>query len=89
MGNRFSIEAAFDALQEIGRVFDGFVQSFVNPAVSDRLGLSRAEYLKAVEEGAPSHDPNNLPEYVGHPFDIINGNEPAFMEDDSLSWTWL
>lgn len=53
MGNQFSIEAAFDALQEIGRVFDGFVQSFVNPTVSNQLGLSRAEYLKAVEDGAP------------------------------------
>lgn len=54
----------------------------INPIDSEQLGLSRAEYLKAVEEGAPSHASDNLPAYVGHPFDIINGNEPTFTEDD-------
>lgn len=54
----------------------------INTVASEQLGLSRAEYLKAVDEGVPSHDFNNLPEYVGHPFDIINGNEPAFAEGD-------
>lgn len=82
MGDQLKIEGLFDTLQDIGETFAGFVRKSVNPTVSEQLGLSRAEYLKAVEDGVASHDSEGLPEYTGHPFDIIKGNEPMFTEDD-------
>ena len=82
LNGQSNIGMIFDVLQDIREAFAGFVQRYVNPAVSDQLGLSRSEYLKAIEGGVPSHDSNNLPEYAGHPFDIVNGNEPAFGKDE-------
>lgn len=82
MGERLDLGSLVDALQDIGQAFADLVQQCVRPAASEHLRLSRSEYLKAIEEGVPSHDSENLPEYTGHPFDIINGNEPMFTEDD-------
>lgn len=82
MNEYLDIERIINAFQDIGDAFTGLIQERITPAASGQLRLSRAEYLKAVDEGAPSHDSDNLPEYAGHPFDIINGNEPAFGKDD-------
>ncbi|WP_257482868.1 DNA/RNA non-specific endonuclease [Adlercreutzia mucosicola] len=35
-----------------------------------------------MEDGVPSFDPGGLPEYAGHPFDIVNDNVPTFSEED-------
>ena len=82
MSNRFDISTALDVIQDIGEAFSDFMRGRANSGASEQLGLSRSEYLKAVEENAPSYDAKSLPEYSGHPFDVVNNNEPAFAEGE-------
>lgn len=81
---RFDIGDLFDVLQGMGESVQTLLQGFGfnGNAVSSQLGLCRSEYIKAVEDGAPSVNRNELPEYAGHPFDIVEDNVPFFSEDD-------
>ncbi len=79
---RFRIQNLFDALQDIGEAAQSLLQGFGGNTASDQLGLCRNEYAKAVEDGTPSFAPDDLPEYSGHPFDIVARNVPFFSEGE-------
>ncbi len=79
---RFDIGSVFDTFQDIGEIAGLLLQSFAGGSASDQLGLCRSEYIEAAEGGAPSVNRNELPEYAGHPFDIVDGNVPFFSKDD-------
>ncbi len=84
-GKSFDIGVIFDTLQDIGEGIETLLQSFGSESVSDQLGLCRSEYVKAVEGGVPSFSLSELPEYAGHPFDIVDGNVPSFSEEDKAA----
>lgn len=79
---RFGIGDLFDALQGIGKATQSLLQGFGSSTVSDQLGLCRNEYVKAVEDGAPSFASSDIPEYSGHPFDIVGDNVPIFSAEE-------
>lgn len=79
---RFDVGDFFSALQDIREVTQSLLRGSSGNAVSDQSGLCRSEYLKAVEDKAPSVSQNELPDYAGHPFDIVNVNVPSFSEED-------
>ena len=66
---RFDIGSVFDIFKDIGEAAGLLLQGFARGPASDQLGLCRSEYIKAVEDGAPSVNRNELPEYAGHPFE--------------------
>lgn len=79
---RFDTGSVFDIFQDISETAELLLQSFAGGFASDQLGLCRSEYIEAVEGGVPSVNRNELPEYTGHPFDIVEGNFPFFSKDD-------
>lgn len=81
-GKSFDIAHLFDVLQDIGEAAGALLQGFGSNTASDQFGLCRSEYAQAIEDGAPSFASDSLPEYAGHPFDIVDGNVPSFSEAD-------
>lgn len=79
---RLDIGSVFDIIQDIGETAGSLFQSFAGGSASGQLGLCQSEYIKAVEDGAPSVVLSEPPEYAGHPFNIVNGIVPSFSEED-------
>lgn len=80
--NRFDIGDLFDVIQDIGEAAGALLQGIGSNAISDQLGLCKSEYARAIEDGAPSFASSDLPEYSGHPFDIVDCNAPLFSEEE-------
>lgn len=79
---RVGIGDLFDALQGIGEAAQSLLRGFGSSTTSNQLGLCRNEYAKAVEDGVPSFASSDLPDYSGHPFDIVDNNVPIFSAEE-------
>lgn len=75
-----NVENILRAIGDVVGLMGSFVSGLQEQNVSEVFGLSRNEYEKAVEDGVPSCSMSDLPDYCGHPFEIVEGNVPHFSD---------
>lgn len=80
MTNYANVENLLRATGDVVGLVGSFVSGLRKQNVSEVFGLSRNEYEKTVEDGVPSCSVNDIPDYCGHPFEIIENNTPHFLD---------